>query len=69
MAVRVHTGPMEELATAWPEFVGEVMSSGHMISGPPIQIFGSDNSLEMRLPDPVALFAPGGCLRTPPRSG
>ena len=50
VAVRMHTGPMEELATAWPAFIGEVMSGGHMISGPPMQIFGSDNSLEMRLP-------------------
>lgn len=50
MAVRVHTGPMEELATAWPAFVGEVMASGYMIAGPPVQLFGGDNGLEMRLP-------------------
>jgi effector-binding domain-containing protein len=49
MAVRMHTGPMEELGSAWPAFVGEVMAAGYMISGSPVQIFG-DGGLEMRLP-------------------
>jgi effector-binding domain-containing protein len=50
MVVRVHTGPPEELETAWPAFVGEVMGGGYTISGPPVQIFATDGSLEMRLP-------------------
>jgi effector-binding domain-containing protein len=50
MVTRIHTGPMEELATAWPAFVGDVMSGGYMIAGPPVQIFAADGGLEMRLP-------------------
>lgn len=49
VAAKMHRGPMEELGSAWPVFVGEVMAAGHMISGAAIQIFGADG-LEMRLP-------------------
>jgi effector-binding domain-containing protein len=52
-AVKVHRGPYEELATAWPGLVQWVLSNGYQPSGPPVQVFQGDPfapQVEMRLP-------------------
>jgi effector-binding domain-containing protein len=51
-AVRVHHGPYEELAAAWPDFVQWIVSSGYQPAGPALQIFQdlSAPTVEMRLP-------------------
>jgi effector-binding domain-containing protein len=52
-AVRVHRGPYEELATAWPDLVAWVGTNGYQAAGPPLQFFRGDPfapEVEMRLP-------------------
>lgn len=51
-AVRVHRGPYEELATAWPDLVQWVFANGYQPAGAPLQIFEDPVTpiLEMRLP-------------------
>lgn len=52
-AVREHDGPMEELANAWPAFIGSVFSEGYQIAGPATQVFKGDMPnmrVEMRIP-------------------
>jgi effector-binding domain-containing protein len=52
-AVRVHTGPMEELGSAWGSFVQGLVASGYRPSGPATQIFQGDMfaspQVEMRI--------------------
>jgi effector-binding domain-containing protein len=54
MAVHVHKGPYEELATAWPTFVQWILSNGYRMTGPPMNVFqgdaGSNPQVEMRIP-------------------
>jgi effector-binding domain-containing protein len=51
-AVRVHNGPYEELATAWPDFIQWIASNGYQPAGAPLQIFqdSSAPTVEMRIP-------------------
>jgi effector-binding domain-containing protein len=51
-AVRVHRGPYEELATAWPDFLQWIVSNGYQPAGAPIQVFQDPAAptVEMRLP-------------------
>jgi effector-binding domain-containing protein len=53
-ASKQHTRPMEELVTAWPEFIQWVMSNGYQPAGPAMQVFtgfmtGSPQ-VELRMP-------------------
>ena len=52
-AVHVHRGPMEELATAWPQMIEWVVSNGYQISGPASHVFKGDMAtspeVEMRI--------------------
>jgi effector-binding domain-containing protein len=51
-AVRVHHGPYEELATAWPDFMQWITAHGYEPAGPPLQVFEDPAAptVEMRLP-------------------
>lgn len=52
-AVRIHRGPYEELAAAWPDLVAWAGANGYQAAGPPLQFFRGDPfapEVEMRLP-------------------
>jgi effector-binding domain-containing protein len=53
-AVHLHRGPMEDLVTAWPEFIQWIIASGYQPVGPAAQVFKGDlmtaPEVEMQLP-------------------
>ena len=53
-AVHVHRGPIEDLATAWPQMIEWLLSKGYAPVGPATQVFKGDLAaapeVEMQMP-------------------